>query len=465
MANTTSSLFPPDHETGSTRLLMAAAVAPIRSFALDDFAPYRQLRILTYSATPTILRTLFRRFPDQRIECVIGSPQVIGNLADAFAHQAAVAQAARTAMTELGDDERDALRARIDSGQLQLRVVRGHVSHAKLYLASDSATAQDLAIVGSANLSATALLGRQDELMVGFHDQQAWDDLEAEYERIRATASDDMDLARLIEAPSQTPPSDPGGIPLLDPDHPATDVVLAPPDETRTAADADEDRNRIETIVLKAFRRQPEVLKDSPAGRLDSSQRGRYSDLLRYTKPGEQPDHPTFNLRLDDGKATFNGQPWALTADPDGVATDAEHLQRFWNSYRKTFRGDIDQLQANYFSFLCWLFLTPVVCTLRHQARQRGHDLIQYPKVGILYGKANAGKTQLVETALRFMFGNDAPGAHRAPERCSVRSKKVTAGCPHSSTTSHRNACGPTRSNTSRTSRPPGAKPRAWCSR
>ena len=409
MSSTGASLFPPEHESTRIRLLPACATGPIRQFELEDFAPYRRLRILTYSASPLILRTLFTRHPEQRIECVIGSAKVIGNLAGTFAHQAAVAQAVRTAGSRLDEDERDALRQRITDGLLELRVVRGHVAHTKLFLATEGADAPDTALAGSANLSAMALLGHQDELLFSFEDAEALQALEAEYDRIRASASDQVDLAALLEGPPRKPAADPGDIPVLDDDHPATEVLFAPPDETRAAQDADAAAERIEAIVLKAFRREPDVLKEGPSGRLDADRRKRYRDGLRYAKPDEEPDHPTLRLRLSDGEATLNDRPWQLTTERECIKEDVGYLFRFWESYGETFRGDIETLQTNYFTFLCWLFLAPLVCTLRHDARLRGHDLIQYPRVGILYGQANAGKTQLVETALRFMFGDDAP--------------------------------------------------------
>ena len=408
MADAVGTLFPPEHETAKARLLPSSAIGQIRAFDLDALASYRRLRILTYSAIATILRKLFTRFTEHRIECVVGSANAIGFLADTFAHQAAVIQAARSATRELDDDEREDLRKRIERGQLQLRVVRGHVSHTKLYLASESPDQPNFAIVGSANLSATALLGRQQELLVGFHDCQAWKDLETEYERIRAEASDQVDLAVLLSSGRLHPETDPSHIPILDIHHPATEVLFAPPDETRAAHDASRAVGRIRAIVLKAFQSEPEGLKERTSSQLDTARRARYRNSLRYAKPGEVPDHPAFRLRLEDRRATLNDRPWSLDAKPQGVADDVEQLTYFWRSCGDTFRGDIETWQTNYFTFLCWLFIAPLICTLRHDARIRGHDLIQYPRVGILYGKANAGKTQLVETALGFMFGDEA---------------------------------------------------------
>ena len=409
------SLFPPEHETTRIRLLPACATGTIRHFELAEFAPYRRLRILTYSASPLILHTLFTRYPEQRIECIIGSAKVIGNLAGAFAHQAAVAHAIRTAGTELEDDERDALRQRINDGRLQLHVVRGHVAHTKLFLASESAEAPNMALAGSANLSAMALLGHQDELLFSFEDPQALQALESEYDRIRESASDQVDLAALLDDKPQKPTADPGDIPVLADDHPATEILFAPPEETRAAQDAAEAGEQTMAIILQAFKREADVLQESPSGRLDGDRRKRYREGLRYAKRDEEPDHPSLKVRLSDGKATLNKRPWALTAESDQIEEDIKQLLHFWRSYGETFRGDIEGLQTNYFTFLCWLFLAPVICTLRHNARTRGRDLIQYPRVGILYGKANAGKTQLVETTLRFMFGDDAPEPFAKP--------------------------------------------------
>ena len=66
-------------------------------------------------------------------------------------------------------------------------------------------------------------------------------------------------------------------------------------------------------------------------------------------------------------------------------------------TYRTAFRGRIEKLQRDYFTFLCWMFFSPFICTLRRQAALEGRDVIRFPRVGIIYGKANSGKTQLVE--------------------------------------------------------------------
>ena len=93
---------------------------------------------------------------------------------------------------------------------------------------------------------------------------------------------------------------------------------------------------------------------------------------------------------------------------------DAAALVSFWDAYESAFRGNVEKLQSDYFTFLSWMFFAPLMCTLRQQAALEGHDVIQYPRVGILYGKVNSGKTQLVAMTGQFMFGEQFQGAIRS---------------------------------------------------
>ena len=86
----------------------------------------------------------------------------------------------------------------------------------------------------------------------------------------------------------------------------------------------------------------------------------------------------------------------------------------FRNAYHTPFRGRIEKLQRDYFTFLYSMFFSPFICALRRQAALEGRDVIRFPRVGIIYGKANSGKTQLVEIAERFMFGDEFQGAIRS---------------------------------------------------
>ena len=69
-----------------TRALDAQAIAT-GDFDLDAFAQYRRTRILTYSSSVPLLRTVLERFEESSIECVLGYSRVVNNMASVIALQ------------------------------------------------------------------------------------------------------------------------------------------------------------------------------------------------------------------------------------------------------------------------------------------------------------------------------------------------------------------------------------------
>src|SRR5260370_31490700 len=56
---------------------------------------------------------------------------------------------------------------------------------------------------------------------------------------------------------------------------------------------------------------------------------------------------------------------------------------------------------------MTWLFATPFICLARTAALQNDFNVLRYPACGVLYGKSNAGKTDLTRVLLRAMFGQE----------------------------------------------------------
>ena len=55
-------------------------------FDLDTFAQYRRIRILTYSSSVPMLRTVLERFEESSVESVLGYSRVVNNMASVIAH-------------------------------------------------------------------------------------------------------------------------------------------------------------------------------------------------------------------------------------------------------------------------------------------------------------------------------------------------------------------------------------------
>ncbi len=393
-----------------TQILDAQGLAS-RDFSLEEFAKYRKIRILTYSASVAMLATVLEQFEDACVECVLGYSRTVNNLAAVIALQTAAMEDVRKALRTLSASRRQEVLNRVSDGKLQVRVVEGHVSHAKIFLLSEGPEGARCVLTGSANFSTSALLGSQHEVLIRFSDDLAWDHFESQYLDVREHATAEVPIASLTE--ERLDPSEdlsPSDAPVLAPDRSLNLIQLAQPAEAKEAIERARGVEKLHDIVLPALPKDRRR-NEGAALRIDKSIRRKLSGVIRRQVRQQTPTHPTFTLDLDQRKASISGTDWQLESDEEQVRQDASALVSFWNTYGDAFRGDVDKLQKDYFVFLCWMFFSPLMCTLRRRAALEGRDVIRYPRVGTVYGKSNAGKTQLVETAGKFMLGDDFPKA------------------------------------------------------
>ena len=407
-------LFPSDAAWVRTRVLDAQAMGT-REFDLEEFAQYRRIRILTYSSSIQMLHTVLDRFADSQVECVLGYARVVNDLADIIALQTAAMEDVRSALRDLSGSQRGEVLERVRDGRLHVRVVEGHASHAKIFLLSDGPDGGRCVLTGSANFSTPALLGEQHEVLIRFCDDRAWEHFEGQYLEVRDHASAEVPLATLsehrLDAAEEIPPD---AAPVLAAGRGAQIIQLAHPAETGDSVENGRRVEKLHDVILPALPKMAQRPGEVTL-RLDETMRKRFTGILRRQKRRQESAHPTFRVDPLLREATVCGAPWPLSSEDEKVREDAAALATFWDAYSTAFRGRVDKLQRDYFVFLCWMFFSPFICTLRRQASVEGRDVIRFPKVGIVYGKSNSGKTQLVEIVGRFMFGDDFQGAIRTP--------------------------------------------------
>ena len=409
----TPGLFPSDAAWARTQVLDAEATG-VGEFDLDEFGRYSRIRILTYSSSTKMLSTVLERFKKARVECVLGHSRAVNDMAAIIALQTAAMEDVRSALRGLSVPSRDEVLRRVREGRLQVRVVEGHVSHAKIFLLSEGPNCNRCVLTGSANFSTSALLGDQHEVLIRFRDDRAWEHFEGQYLEVRDHASAEVPIASLAEDrvdPAEEVP--PEAAPVLAPGRGAQVVQLAQPAESGDSLERGRRVEKLYDVVLPALPKETRGT-DKATLKLDGTIRKRFSGLIRRQTRRLDPTHLTFSLDTASREATVCGSPWPLDSVEDSVREDAASLVTFWDSYRTAFRGRVDKLQRDYFVFLCWMFFSPLMCTLRRRAALEGRDVIRFPKVGIVYGKSNSGKTQLVEIVGRFMFGDDFQGAIRS---------------------------------------------------
>ena len=395
-----------------TQVLDAQAVGT-RDFNLDEFSRYGCIRILTYSASVQMLSTILGRFEDASVECVMGYSRTVNDMAAIIALQTAAMEDVGKALRSLSASARDEVLRRVREGRLQVRVVEGHVSHAKIFLLSDGPEGARCVLTGSANFSTSALLGDQHEVLVRFSDDIAWEHFESQYLEVREHASAEVPIARLTEEFSDlTGKISPASTPVMDPGRGAQLIQGARPGEVGSATERGRRVEKLYDILLPVLPREGRK-GDKSTIKIDGSMRKRFSGLIRRAFQQDESAHPTFSLDLGLREATVCGSLWSLDNAEEKVCGDVDSLVSFWDAYREAFRGSVKKLQRDYFVFLCWMFFSPLMCTLRREASLMGRDVIRYPRVGIVYGKSNAGKMQLVEIVGKFMLGDDWPGAIR----------------------------------------------------
>ncbi len=409
----------PDHSTSlfventswARSLVLEAKAIGTCNFDLDEFARYREIRILTYSSSVPMLSTVLDQFEGASVECVLGYSRVVNDLAAIVALQTTTIGEVHRAIRGLSPSRHAAVLKRIREGRLQVRVVEGHVSHAKIYLLSDGPNGERCVLTGSANFSAAALLGDQHEVLIRFRDDRAWEHFEGQYREVRNHTSAEVDIATLLE--NRLDPTEevsPDATPVLAPGRGAQVIQLAHPAESAGCADRGRRVEKLYDMVLPAMPKETQGAGQATV-KLDGTLRrqfsGRISRLTRQTELA----NPTFSLDTTSRHATVCGSPWSLDSEEEKVRDDATALVAFWDAYREAFRGRVDKLQHDYFIFLCWMFFSPLMCTLRRRAALDGRDVIRFPRVGIVYGKSNSGKTQLVDVVGKFMLGDDFQGA------------------------------------------------------
>ena len=83
-----------------------------------------------------MLHTVLERFAESRVEWVLGYSRVVHNVASIVALRTAAMEEVHGAFQCLSASSRDVVLERVRDGHLEVRVLEGHVSHAKIFLGS-----------------------------------------------------------------------------------------------------------------------------------------------------------------------------------------------------------------------------------------------------------------------------------------------------------------------------------------
>ena len=228
----------------------------------------------------------------------------------------------------------------------------------------------------------------------------AWDHYSREYDAVKETAADRIDLPVDLRSAeigfTDTPILQDTGLTVFQP--PVVEELTLP-----------QVLHKVEKLALPVDRVvSPQITR----------QNGRYVvtptvkaviKKLRWRK-GQQEDDETrptnLSIHRESRHVSLSGNHVSLDADNEGLRRSAEAIVEYFNNYERGFIGDVPRLQRDYFTFMSWLYISPFICDLRTRAVVEGGNIFHYTSFAIIYGKSNCGKTSLADTLVTSMFGH-----------------------------------------------------------
>ncbi|MBZ0316527.1 MAG: hypothetical protein K8L91_08925 [Anaerolineae bacterium] len=359
------------------------------------FRGFSKLRVLTYSNSVSIINKAAEMF--EEIEIVFGREDILNGMAQYLHYQELLI---RELITET--QKNDFIKQKIDDGKIMLYVVQDSISHEKLFLLEGPSGTR--VITGSANFSTKAFSGDQNESYICFdNDEEAWSYFSRKYEKIKINSTTSISKEAILEGNF-----DIENIPILSPsqDHNNTPKIIVVHDRPPTP-------NIIQKVIQKTPKHYEGISQVIPSSqgvfRIDRSIATR---AIQYVKSNSrtEDDNPDeyLSIHLNSGRVVHSGKEMNLDVSITELQKDVELLCEYFEGY-KHFRGDSEKLARDYFTFMSWFYISPLICDFRNKAIAGEKDLnhLDYPVFGILYGKSNCGKSELIRTLLLSMFSQE----------------------------------------------------------
>jgi len=321
------------------------------------FDGYTQLYAITYSSGMDFICALLKKF--DRAEIIFGFDEVMSySLQEVMAYQIKTVERLR----ERASKNKIDMLARIDDGSLRLFVARKQLSHEKIYLLR-SPDGRKRVVMGSANLSRSAFSGSQRENICYFDGDKAFDWYYGCFESLRAQSSDTItrdayalaDDAENIEA-----------IPIAQTVKIQRALVIEPQIEARGdirfVLDTKGLAGKLSRFLPTPDKKgkivlSPETLKQTRRRLVDANIQERE---LRS-------EYPQLTIDVENQLVTLNDAPFDLRPGKDDVAHDIALFMEYMRGYEK-FHGDVALMQARYYEFANWFFVSPFLAHIRNMA-------------------------------------------------------------------------------------------------
>ncbi len=385
------------------------------------FSGFDSICAITFSSGVGFMYKLLDMF--ETAEVIFGCEDVMSNtVQEIMAYQNRLIERMRDELS----DKKQAMLARIDSGEVRFYVSRGKISHEKMYLLS-SRDGRKRVITGSANMSYNAFSGTQRENICCIDGERAYDWYFESFSRLKSESSDEIthkaiDIADISENIDELPISQTikvNKVIEIVPDRDNDENVEFSLD-TRNLA------NRLTPLMPKADRKTGRILVSSDM--ITKLRRQLRDDEIK--KKEQESVYPRLVIDTDTAKVTLNDSLLDLNPPENEVARDVRLFIRYMDGYSQ-FHGNFTDMQQRYFEFANWFFCSPFMAKMRDMAARFDQNRLPYPVFGLIYGQSKAGKTSFLETLLKMMIGQKPKIPAQEFTRSSIEGlKHKVEGCP-----------------------------------
>lgn len=385
------------------------------------FSGFDSICAITFSSGVGFMYKLLDMF--ETAEVIFGCEDVMSNtVQEIMAYQNRLIERMRDELS----DKKQAMLARIDSGEVRFYVSRGKISHEKMYLLS-SRDGRKRVITGSANMSYNAFSGTQRENICCIDGERAYDWYFESFSRLKSESSDEIthkaiDIADISENIDELPISQTikvNKVVEIVPDRDNDENVEFSLD-TRNLA------NRLTPLMPKADRKTGRILVSSDM--ITKLRRQLRDDEIK--KKEQESVYPRLVIDTDTAKVTLNDSLLDLNPPENEVARDVRLFIRYMDGYSQ-FHGNFADMQQRYFEFANWFFCSPFMAKMRDMAARFDQNRLPYPVFGLIYGQSKAGKTSFLETLLKMMIGQKPKIPAQEFTRSSIEGlKHKVEGCP-----------------------------------
>jgi hypothetical protein len=361
----------------------------------DLITGYTRLRVLTYSNSLPIISRAAALLDE--MEIIFGREDILNGMAQYVHYQELL-------LKELLSEakQHSVVRQKIDAGTLRLYVVQESISHEKLFLLDGPSGTR--VITGSANFSDSAFGGRQNESYICFDDDPvAWDYFETKYERIKERSA--MGIAKQALLGDEIGIED---LPVFSAARPGTDtpkivVVTDGPPAPTVVGKVLSGRTPKQYTGLSSS-----ISPEKGAARIDRTTALRAMQYAKSNARTEESNPEEYlSIYPEKGLVELSGKPLDLDVPEDEVRSDVAIILEYWRGFEQFRGGDPQRLMRDYFTFMSWFYISPFICDFRNRAMAHDDYLMDYPVVGLLYGKSNCGKSELIRTLMLSMFGKE----------------------------------------------------------